>query len=890
MPPVQVRSERRSDWFIWLNPDPVWVHANAAVPGLQYASANDRIITCTFHLSHRPVMPPEVAMQVEGIIAGRGGGTRAFDMDVKLAQKGIKLRPYQSADLPFLTARRGALLAYEMRLGKQQSVDAKVLTPRGWVPIGTLRPGDAVIGSTGSAVMVRGVFPQGVKPSYRVTFSDGSSVEAGPEHLWTVAYRAGGLRWQSLTLTTEQLRLRPTIEVNWSGRQQFKLDLAKTVLYLPMLSAPVEFAPVDPLPLPAYLIGQLIANGGLAHGTPCLTCHVDDWAEIRVRLSRDATDLAEPEVFGRACRVRVRGITAQIRALGLDKLSKDKRIPDVYLRAAVLDRSALLQGLMDGAGSISRKDNRVVYHTVSRDLAEDVRELVEGLGGIATIRTYDRRSEAKPIEYQVRVRLPLSTLPFSTSRKACCYAPGSHAVPRRTVRSVEYVRNVESVCISVDAFDALYATEHCILTHNTLTACAAHDPSDGMLVVVGPLASRDVWRNTIELVHGDGPRILQGRSNIEPVPGYPAYFVHYDVLDAWTKFFCNERIGTLVLDEVHMLQNRKAKRVSAVSVLAPRSTKIIGLSGTPVWNRPDSLYALLHMISPGAWGAHFPFAQRYCGAVPGAHGWTYDGISNDDELQARLAEIAIRRTWKDVAPELPPTTRVVEPVDVTAAQQTLIESAAMQVQLARGTSNVAGYLATLRRLLAEVKIKPAVEMTSQAIRDGHKVVLWTWHNNVSDKIEKLLRERGAQEGFEVCRLRSQDSANKREANVSAFHAAKAGVIIASIAVGGVAIDLSCADYAIFAEVDWIPAMVYQAERRTFSPARPDAIVYLMSDTVTETRLMESLAVKDGLASRAGFGLGDIMGEVFSGNTAPGHSVDWSSVEEVMRAVGIGKEG
>ena len=68
--------------------------------------------------------------------------------------------------------------------GKEQPRDAGVLTPHGWVEIGSLTVGDDVTATDGSVTHVVGVYPQGVKDIYRVTMEDGGSTEAGLDHNW----------------------------------------------------------------------------------------------------------------------------------------------------------------------------------------------------------------------------------------------------------------------------------------------------------------------------------------------------------------------------------------------------------------------------------------------------------------------------------------------------------------------------------------------------------------------------------------------------------------------------------------------------------------------------------------------------------------------------------
>src|SRR5687767_3889874 len=96
-----------------------------------------------------------------------------------------------------------APLAY-MR-GRAQPYDAAVLTPNGFMPIGTLQVGDLVIGSDGTPTPVLGVYPQGVKDVYRVTTQDGASTLACGEHLWTVTTASDRRRGRTRTIETQDM-------------------------------------------------------------------------------------------------------------------------------------------------------------------------------------------------------------------------------------------------------------------------------------------------------------------------------------------------------------------------------------------------------------------------------------------------------------------------------------------------------------------------------------------------------------------------------------------------------------------------------------------------------------------------------------------------------------
>lgn len=138
-----------------------------------------------------------------------------------------------------------APLAY-MR-GRAQPLFTKVLTPKGFRPIGHLQVGDFVIGSDGRPTQVSGVYPQGFKEIYRVYTQDGASTLASGDHLWSVYPRHDGRRGRSA-------RVLQTKEMigNLRAAHHHRYEL-------PLLSAPVMFAP-RPVPADPYVIGLAITG------------------------------------------------------------------------------------------------------------------------------------------------------------------------------------------------------------------------------------------------------------------------------------------------------------------------------------------------------------------------------------------------------------------------------------------------------------------------------------------------------------------------------------------------------------------------------------------------------------------------------------------------------
>jgi hypothetical protein len=76
--------------------------------------------------------------------------------------------------------------------GKAQPLDALIKTPAtknnpsGWCRMGDIKVGDWVSTPDGGAAIVDGVFPQGKRPTYTITTTDGRQTEASDNHLWAV--------------------------------------------------------------------------------------------------------------------------------------------------------------------------------------------------------------------------------------------------------------------------------------------------------------------------------------------------------------------------------------------------------------------------------------------------------------------------------------------------------------------------------------------------------------------------------------------------------------------------------------------------------------------------------------------------------------------------------
>lgn len=340
-------------------------------------------------------------------------------------------------------------------VGKEQPLSSKLYGPRGPFKMGDAKVGMEVMGSDGRPHKIIGVYPQGKKQIYRITFSDRTSVECGIDHLWTVRDRRKN---DFVTMTLGEIMERGLQEAD--GHYRWVLPMAE----------PVQFEKRH-LPIDPYVLGVLIADGSYTRGSVTFTNTEEDVvARVKSKLPV-GTSLSYS--FRNGKEHGIVGMIPFMKEVGLYGLySHEKYIPVDYKYSDVEDRQALLQGLFDGDGTINA-NGTFKYSTSSERLALDIQELVESLGGTATISTrkpwYTYKGERKDgrQSYRLMFRLPDGIKCYSSAKHRAKDKKVGRLKPYRNIVSVDKLRVEETQCIMVDAKDGLYLTDHFIVTHNT---------------------------------------------------------------------------------------------------------------------------------------------------------------------------------------------------------------------------------------------------------------------------------------------------------------------------------------------------------------------------------------------------------------------------------------
>ncbi len=375
---------------------------------------------------------------------------------------------------------------------------------------------------------------------------------------------------------------------------------------------------------------------------------------------------------------------------------------------------------------------------------------------------------------------------------------------------------------------------------------SAHNANDGRLLVVGPLMTWPVWLTWFKRRWPNGKfAALKGRrADMKELSKYDALFINYEILASWANTY--NLVHTMVFDEAHLLSNPKTKRVQAAIMFATQAKKVVLATGTPLWNKPANVHSLLDLIEPGGWGKYWDFARRYASGRMGTWGFETGEPSHEEEFQKRLNMVMLRRTWEDVAGELPATTRSVEFVELTVEQKYEIERD-LEIK-GSDTRTLIGDQSRLREGLSRVVKGPTcVNLATQILDSNERVVLWTWHTKLAEELNVRL----SGQGYTSFVVTGETTEKKRNSTLDLWRQTPASALIITLGVGQAGIDLSASSHAIFAEVDYTPAVMSQAEMRTFSSERPMNVTYVISDHPIEMAIVKTLMRKCRMAAQTG---------------------------------------
>ena len=394
-------------------------------------------------------------------------------------------------------------------------------------------------------------------------------------------------------------------------------------------------------------------------------------------------------------------------------------------------------------------------------------------------------------------------------------------------------------------------------------------PGKRPAIVVCPASLKLNWKKeALRWMSEPKVQVLSGTSTNIPIVG-ELLIINYDILRQWSEVLTAINPKVIIFDEVHYIKNSQAKRSKAAKKLAKGIPHVIGLTGTPIVNRPVEALNAIQMIDRTVFPNKWQYLQRYCGAKHNGFGWDFSGASNTQELHQKLVgSIMIRRLKKDVLTELPDKIRSFVPVEMNNEQkyqqaeqdfvsfvrnQTEVDvKLKLQEQLGEladmvsidqdkldrlkeekaSKVNILSQIEGLKQLAVKGKMPQALEWIENYLEDNGKLVVMAVHKFV---IDELMNKFGAK----AVKVDGSVTGENRQRAVERFQNDESvRLFVGNITAAGVGLTLTAASTVAFLELPWTPGDLVQAEDRVHRIGQKDSvnIYYLLAQGTIEERI------------------------------------------------------
>lgn len=376
--------------------------------------------------------------------------------------------------------------------------------------------------------------------------------------------------------------------------------------------------------------------------------------------------------------------------------------------------------------------------------------------------------------------------------------------------------------------------------------------------------------------------------------------IGYETLRSHAEAISNADVGLLICDEGHRLKNAAGSQtmdalraVGRGAVAGDGGCKRVVLTGTPMQNDLEELWAMCDFASPAALPPLAHFRTFYAGPIDAAQ--KPDASQSQKELaeerrhQLREAtEAFMQRRDRSVLDKLLPTRReLVLCCALTPFQQTRYAEALSNLD--SGGRAGPEHLAAIMQLRAicsnggasrenaqdeEValvsdvvrprggphdlsKISVLLQLVPTVVAAGDRVVIVCQFQSTLNLLERGLRTAG----LGCMRVDGKVSAEKRQELINRFNAPRASesVFLLSTRAGGTGFNLTSANRLILFDPDWNPAADEQAMARVFRDGqhRDVTIWRLLSAGTVEEKMLQRQLFKSDLASAVSGGNTDV---------------------------------
>ena len=413
------------------------------------------------------------------------------------------------------------------------------------------------------------------------------------------------------------------------------------------------------------------------------------------------------------------------------------------------------------------------------------------------------------------------------------------------------------------------------------------------ILIICPLSVKNVWKKELAGWQVRNLTVGEAEPDYCPARRFDIFIINYDIVHKYADVLRKIEWDLIVLDEAHYIKSRQALRTRSIVGFFDRrvrqwttepipARKKVLLTGTPIMNRPAELWPLVNYLDKNNFGKYDDFVSNYCDANPDHLDDDQEprGHCNLDELNRLLkSTVMIRRRKEEVLTELPPKSRVILEVPATTQSQiealknfqtawetsdhaTNIETLEYRCRLAIETKNDNEYALAVQKLnsaysvaffeMSRVrhqiglhKVPLVVNHLNELLESDQKVVVFAHHKDVIQKIKNNFPESVSITGDTPVNDRARIVERfQRDPNVRLF--------LGNLKAAGTGITLNASSTAVFAELDWVPANLSQAEDRLHRIGQLNSVLvyHIVFERSLDAKMARTIVEKQEIARRA----------------------------------------
>lgn len=479
---------------------------------------------------------------------------------------------------------RGYLLGSPPGTGKAMPLTTPIKTPSGWIKMGDIKVGDTVIAYDRTPSKVLNVYPQGKTEVYELTFKDGRTAKASPDHLWAV--------YENLEDTEHKVK--STSELISYMKE------TDEPLYIPLIPSDGQYIKRRYSRIHPWALGYIVNSMEYRNDKVFFKIHDKSitgqlekylYPKLKIRYIDD-----DPIIVGdEECLDELKNTVLSFQTITNSELHSSKSMPGNIFE--------FINGMIEYGGYIT-KSGRIHFKTHNESLATLLCYLIRSIGGLAKI---DKENEHCVVD--IIYKYPKQLFSHLTSERKHRIKNIKISNMKLEIVDIKQVDDDYTQCIEIDHPSHLYVANDFIVTHNTFmdlafAECITPPVAAQVKIIISPKnAILSVWKKHLDTIYKRKVSYW-----VSDTPGQQApvdrefYIFHYEALDralilAKTLVSRNVRY-VVIVDESHNFNEVTSKRSQLVIQLCNLRKDIYSLwaSGTPFKALGTEMFTILRCI------------------------------------------------------------------------------------------------------------------------------------------------------------------------------------------------------------------------------------------------------------------------------------------------------